>query len=1456
MPAERIRYVEDPRFPGMRIPVSATTEKETDRLSSHDVFFATPYTPEPEKEDWADSLPYFIKRGYNESIQGAVHQIAKGKKKFDLSGYEPGAVEDLAAGFISFFMPEDLIALGAGALMGGGVASIGTSFAARQAVKKLVLNGVKKEVAERAVKMASVKTTARVMAGATSSGIQLGSYEGLKSGLQQKAERGDIDLTEVSKAMASGAIVGASMGGVGAALKAKGVPLPLAVPAEVGTLGTVGPLTVGELPTPKDYVDAAGMVLGIKTVGGVTKRTAKAINYIAGKYKTEKKLSPEEATIEARKRAKEQETVRKKKEVWYSRFGEKRQVKVGSSYESKRGVVKIPLYDAVTGVAIPAVTEANFYKLYTRRKGQIKETSGLIKTVNFEKKSEGHKRLSQNLDSMIETEALLPAHKQVLMEVLRYTDSKSMDKLVSESSGRLKKVPGRYVSVWKKVGDSREYQPTIRMKKGHGTEVKTRIQENPTSLHGFVDAGRTFLHEFGHYAYYTLLNPKQRQAMDKLYNSMNRQQRRDYFKAAGLPEHAYKYYAKNKAEFFAQAFAEYTIAERVPAAAYAPLYKQTLSKLSEYVRGVHERKGLYERGKGEKYDPITGLMSGVFDKVLGKEKPTGQRAKTNLRESRIKYVQSTALGDKGLKMSRESYESLKRTVTESKESIKLKDMTDGQLVKMVDRVRLERDVIKITKDLLHSGANIPEVAKNASSHESVLAPLRPAGKRLERVPEGREFSKLIEDAELTKKRAEGEFYDMLKSAGLFRLFEGKKKGRKRGEQISADIENPKVKTVFNKVLDKMYYEWALDMKKMGADVQPYRTDYLPRVWKEKISQIVFDDMYTATQKIKALNSAVAGDLKLTKAERGMLNNQIKKYSEKYFSDDTKGMLELLRRGRPSVTGGRMDYFEAFELLKQNAYREKYSTFGNLEKPRKSLKAPEHFYERDARIILARYSTKLASRYAYVKHFGPKGEKGNALIRNIEAKDAKLGSLAGNVFNQYTGLIELDPAFNYGSTARNFWSNAMSFQVATKIGFGFATIPNITQTLISTAQEAGYWRTLKSAVAVSMPTKAGQARRDMIRRSGSTVYSVLQQLFGYEHPTLMGKVADKMTFISGFKGINKVNNMVAASVTMDLVPQLHKIANQAKPGVKIKILGKEFSRRDWARKKLKDFGVDWKVEKVSEDMLLRSMVKFSKNTQLQKNVLKDPEMFNMPRARPLFTFKRFAYRQFVYQKDVMKREMERGNLMMPLRLAAAGLAGGEFVHWSRNMIKELWSGEPVYRENETMFKRMRDNLAAVGSFGVVTDIAAAESLASTMGFTLTPVIISDAYRVLDILIDLERDLGNDYGISNSLHRSVIRVAPLFGGQARELAKQIQPGSQKENRIKNMRGRVRTKALDFIIDALRPGISEKEKRQKIDFAKSRIKQWNAEWASRGYELSPIDIGMTEVHKRMKLKREREK
>ena len=46
-------------------------------------------------------LPNFVKDAYNESITGVVDSMLTGQKRFDLSGYEPGVLEDIGAGLLN-----------------------------------------------------------------------------------------------------------------------------------------------------------------------------------------------------------------------------------------------------------------------------------------------------------------------------------------------------------------------------------------------------------------------------------------------------------------------------------------------------------------------------------------------------------------------------------------------------------------------------------------------------------------------------------------------------------------------------------------------------------------------------------------------------------------------------------------------------------------------------------------------------------------------------------------------------------------------------------------------------------------------------------------------------------------------------------------------------------------------------------------------------------------------------------------------------------------------------------------------------------------------------------------------------------------------------------------------------------------------------------------------------------
>ena len=94
-----------------------------------------------------------------------------------------------------------------------------------------------------------------------------------------------------------------------------------------------------------------------------------------------------------------------------------------------------------------------------------------------------------------------------------------------------------------------------------------------------------------------------------------------------------------------------------------------------------------------------------------------------------------------------------------------------------------------------------------------------------------------------------------------------------------------------------------------------------------------------------------------------------------------------------------------------------------------------------------YIAQATKRAAYAENVGKDGrvmfDKIKACrLLNWESKQI----FYKRVFDTYTGLIELNPKYNYNLKAKNILNDLVNFQVATKIGLGFATIPNVTQLL--------------------------------------------------------------------------------------------------------------------------------------------------------------------------------------------------------------------------------------------------------------------------------------------------------------------------------------------------------------------------------------------------------------------------
>ena len=143
-----------------------------------------------------------------------------------------------------------------------------------------------------------------------------------------------------------------------------------------------------------------------------------------------------------------------------------------------------------------------------------------------------------------------------------------------------------------------------------------------------------------------------------------------------------------------------------------------------------------------------------------------------------------------------------------------------------------------------------------------------------------------------------------------------------------------------------------------------------------------------------------------------------------------------------------------------------------------------------------------------------------------------------------------------------------------------------------------------------------------------------------------------------------------------------------------------------------------------------MYRFSRDSQLQRNVLTEPLVSLDPRWRPFFLFKKFGYKQFNWIREQLLAEVSRGNLFPMLRLGVAGMAGGEFVSFARDSLAELISGGEVYDKNRYMFPYLTkgtpmssvgadqyidmsdftiddyvDRFASVGAFGIIGDIVA-------------------------------------------------------------------------------------------------------------------------------------------------------
>ena len=589
----------------------------------------------------------------------------------------------------------------------------------------------------------------------------------------------------------------------------------------------------------------------------------------------------------------------------------------------------------------------------------------------------------------------------------------------------------------------------------------------------------------------------------------------------------------------------------------------------------------------------------------------------------------------------------------------------------------------------------------------------------------------------------------------------------------------------------------------GIKVAQYREDYFPQMIKRSVSETINNDFMSMVSKRGQLLDEGYSETTIKE-----LNKFIRKSIDTQFSKESKNVMNYVMR-KNNLTP-----VKAYQQLQNELFVQQLSPFGNLEKKRR-LNLPEEILERDALKVSTAYNMKLARRVEIASLFGRKGERAQSLLKEIAEKSPSESRAMNTIWQSFTGQIESDPFKNYSPTGKKIAENVMAFEMGTKIALGTATIPNLSQFAISTAVEAGYFRTFRSAFKL-----LNKDYRKKLEATGSTYHNALDVLLGtnlelrsadgikrsikeaVKNPkNSLLNISNALATLSGFKGVNYFNNLLAASTAEMFIKDLHKIANTSS----IKV------RKNWAITNLKRFDID-PSKTLSAEKLSAGMFKFARDSQLQKNILSDPIFFNEPKWRPFIIFKRFGYKQVNYITEVLSREFKAGNVTAPIRLGLGGVAGGYTVNKFREIYLEKLTGEKSFSENKEGMDFITDSMLSVGAFGVFGDIIGGEDLVSKLAWTFTPVVASDIDKLYDGLVALQKNLDT-FGVGEiALRRSLKPIAPIFGSVPSRLISKLQTPQQKIDTINQRKSRVVSNQIELLLDG------------KSNQVIANIREWN--------------------------------
>jgi len=696
--------------------------------------------------------------------------------------------------------------------------------------------------------------------------------------------------------------------------------------------------------------------------------------------------------------------------------------------------------------------------------------------------------------------------------------------------------------------------------------------------------------------------------------------------------------------------------------------------------------------------------------------------------------------------------------------------------------------------------------------------------------EGKYMSLLVDEVYKRHHERFGRYFENLRNEGVLKrgateellaskLFKSPKSmTEEEGLRLADDLDSGRAPGVA-KILKDFHSEIKTIFEREGIPFGEIE-NYFPRYLKRDVADRLYGSIRAITAEINADKKMSRADMAKQAQAMGLTPNEFdNKIIRTIVGKHSKETLRILDAIRDAEG---LTLRQALRLLDREVQSQILPTPSFMK--RRSLTLPSELYERDARVVLPIYLNAMSKYTAETDVFGRNAYRAINMVRRIQTKDGDEGRLALQMLKTLTGEIEVEKG--YTGAARTFWDAYTNFEVATKIALGRATLLNTAQAAISFLPEMGVWRSIRGGIQIFE-----RDTRSRLRATGAVDQYLLDAVLGYPAGGKMGAITQKLSYASGFTGVNRLLLYWSASTFDVAARDWHRIAQGSG------------ARAEWARGRLRDYHLDYRKPIAEQEReLSKGTYAFARDSQLQRNILNEPAFFNDPRVRPFVLFKRFGYRQAAMMKDMLKREVQRGNVLPILRLGAAGFLGGEMVIWAANQIQSALSGQPAYRTDDKLWEHALNNMTTIGAFGIVSDMMALDditSLPDKVKFALMPVIVNDSEKILAAGSRFLKDWHNYGDVFLATERNAHTVFDLAGSYPRAASQRLLTDSQQADRIANLKG----KEKEAIYKLLLSGDGEA--------ASKRVEQWNKAYPNRRDALKYSDVSYGALAKYLRRK-----